>query len=327
MVSIIGAFEDLAEKVFPEDFIDDMEKKLLSTNVAFSGSEYIGLTLMIGFLVAIALGAASVFISFPYIPGWVYAIAAFSLIFIVLVYGLPYFLREQRVGELEENLPDALRQMSTALKAGVSMDEALEDVGDSNYGALSEEFERTLAQVRRGRPMEGALRAMADRTGSELVHRAFFLLVEGMERGAELADVLETISDDIRETHTIQRERKSSTTQQVMFLLAASLFAAPFITGLVLELSGVFAEVGGAGGGGAGGGGMGGDGGFGGQVLPPGSSLIVGGFIAIQAAATSLAVGVIRYGEITKGLMYMPLLTPAAVGVYFGAQFALGLML
>lgn len=324
MVSILEYFEKMATKVLPESFIDDMEKKLRSTNVAFSGSEFSGLALFIGILILIGLGIGSIFVTFPFIPGWGWGIVGFGLFFLIFTYGVPYFLMEMRIGDLEENLPDALRQMSTALRAGVSINEALEDVAQSNYGPLSEEFERTLAQVRRGRPMKNALKAMASRTGSELVQRAFFLVVEGMERGAEMADVLEAVSDDIREVHTVQRERQSSTTQQVMFLLAASLFAAPFITGLVIELSGVFAEVG-ANGGGAAMGGAGG--GMGGEVLPPGTELIVGGFIAIQAAITSLAVGVIRYGDFSKGLMYLPLLTPAAVGIYYGAQIALGFML
>ncbi len=298
-----------------------MEKKLRSTNIAFSGSEYCGLSLLIGILAAIGIYAASFFITFPILPGLVYALVIFALVFLVLTYMLPYFLIESRVSEMEHSLPDALRQMSTALKAGVSMDEALEDVAQSNYGALSEEFERTLAQVRRGRPMKGALRGMATRSGSDLVQRAFFLVVEGMERGAELADVLDAVSKDIREVHTVQRERKSTTTQQVMFLLAASLFAAPFITGLVFELSGVFSEVGATGGGGEGQVQMGG------EILPPGTGVVLIIFIALQAAITSMAVGVIRYGEVRKGLMYIPLFVPAAVGVFYGAKVALGFLL
>ncbi len=149
-------------------------RKLRSTNIAFTGSEYCGVSLLAGIIAAVGIYVASLFLPFPLLPGFVYSIITFFATFLALTLVLPFFFIESRVGELEESLPDALRQMSTALRAGVSMDEALEDVAQSNYGALSEEFQRTLAQVRRGRAMQNALRAMARRTQSELFERAFF---------------------------------------------------------------------------------------------------------------------------------------------------------
>lgn len=282
---------------------------------------------MVSIVAAVGIFIASLFITFPYLPGPIYSAVGFAGTFVSLVLVLPYFYIERRVGDLEDALPDALRQMSTALRAGVSMDAALEDVAESNYGPLSDEFTRTLAQVRRGRPMQGALKAMAKRTRSELYERAFFLIVEGMERGAELADVLEAVSDDIRETHTVQRERRAATMQQVMFLLAAALFAAPFITGLVLSLEGVFSEVGGnmaSGGGGMGAGGAAGA--LTGPILPAGTKVVIPLFIVLESAITALAVGVIRYGRVTKGLLFVVPFVIAALVVFYGAQFASGFM-
>ncbi len=327
MPSILEGAKNLAQTILPQSFLESTDEKLRSTNIAFSGSEFCGISLLVGIAAAAGIMVASFFISFPLLPSPVYAGTAFILSFLVLTLVLPYFFIERRIGELEDSLPDALRQMSTALRAGVSMDEALEDVAQSNYGALSEEFERTLAQVRRGRPMKGALRAMARRTQSELFERAFYLVVEGMERGAELADVLEAVSDDIREIHTVQRERRATTMQQIMFLLAAALFAAPFITGLVLELGNVFSSIEMGAGTGAGGGATDTGASLSGRILPKGTRIVVPLFIAIQAAITSLAVGVIRYGEISKGLIYLPLFVTGAMGVFYGAQFAAGFML
>ncbi len=318
--SILEAAEIIASRVLPEDFVEGTDEKLRSTNIAFTGSEYCGVSFLVGLIVAGGLYVASLFIQFPILPGVIYSIIGFFATFLALTLVLPFFFIERRIGELEDALPDALRQMSTALRAGVSMDEALEDIAQSNYGALSEEFQRTLAQVRRGRAMQSALRAMASRTKSELFERAFFLVVEGMERGAELADVLEAVSDDIRETHSVQRERKATTMQQVMFLLAAALFAAPFITGLVLSLESVFAEVGATGGGGTG------SSQLSGPILPPGTKIIIPLFIAIESAITSMAVGVIRYGKVSKGVMFTVPFIIASLVVFYGAQFASGFM-
>ncbi len=327
MPSAIYYIEKMAETVFPEDFVQGTDDKLKSTNIALSGAEYCGVSLILGIVVGVGIFVASFFVSFPLLPAPVYSVVAFILTFIVLSLMLPFVFIERRVGELEESLPDALRQMSTTLRAGVSMDGAFEDVAESDYGALSEEFERTLAQVRRGRSMSGAIRAMAERSKSDLFERAFFLIVEGMERGAEIADVMEAVSEDIRETHSIQRERQSSTMQQIMFLLAAALFAAPFITGLVVSLGGIFSEVipsGVSGAGGAAGGA--GITQMGGNVLPSGTRIIVPIFLAIESSITALAVGVIRYGDVIKGMMYIAPFAAAALLVFYVSQFAAGFM-
>lgn len=327
MPSFIEALDRLAEAIFPERFVQNLEDKLNSTNIALSGGEYCGISLIVGIVAGVGVFVFSLFVSLPMLPAPIYSVIAFVLTFLVFTLMLPFIFIERRVGELEDDLPDALRQMATTLRAGVSMDAAIEDAAESDYGALSEEFERTLAQVRRGRSMSGAIRAMANRSRSDLFKRAFYLIVEGMERGAEIADVMEAVSDDIRETHAIQRERQSSTMQQVMFLLAAALFAAPFITGLVLSLGGVFSEVT-AGMGGAGGAvaGAPGAGAVGGSVLPPGTRAIVPFFIIIESAITAMAVGVIRYGEVVKGLMYVGPFVVAALVVFYAAQLLSGFM-
>lgn len=241
---LVGKSEKLARKVLPQRFLEATDNKLIPTNIALSGSEYCGLSFLFGGTVAVAVLSLSPFFSFPIFPDPVFALVSFVVLFLILTMILPVFLIRRRVGELENALPDGLRQMSTALKTGMSIDAAIDDVAKSEFGPLSEEFERTLAQVRRGRSVQGALRAMAERTRSELYERAFFLTVEGMEKGAELASVLEAVADDIRNVHTIQRERRAATMQQVLFLLVAALFAAPFIAGLVISIGALFSNVG-----------------------------------------------------------------------------------
>ena len=305
----------MAEFILPEEFLEDTDQKLRATNILFTGPEYCGISLLVSMIATFSVVWISIFFTLPSLPYPLYAIFVFLGSFVGLTKALPVYLIQSRVGELEEALPDALRQMSTALRAGVSVDAALEDVADSGYGALSEEFERTLAQIRRGRPIEGALRGMARRVKSDLYERAFFLIVEGMERGAELADVLESVSDDIRQVHTVQRERRAATMQQVLFLLAAALFAGPFIAGLVISVGGTFSSAQG------GASGMGSLGASSGQALPESIPLVVPIYIMIQAAITALAVGVIRYGEVSKGFMYVVPFVGASIAVFYGASF------
>lgn len=317
MASLLDALRSFATKVFPEGFLISTDKKLRSTNMALTGSEYCGVSFFIGIAIAAAVFLLSFVYPLPYLPTPVYVIIAFFVTFFAFTMVIPLFLIQRRINEIENSLPDALRQMSNVLRAGVSMDVVLEDVAESDYGPLSEEFERTIDQVRRGRAMRNALRAMAERSRSDLLERAFFLIVEGMERGAELADVMEAVSGDIRETQTLQRERRAATTQQVLFLLAAALFVAPLVSGLVLSIGSMFStqtvSSGMLGGGG--------------QVIPDSIFIVLPIFIIIQAFITALAVGVIRYGDLSKGLIFSAPFMTGAAGVFYLSRFMAGFIM
>jgi len=317
MVSLLKASERAANKLLPDKFIRGVDQDLRSTHIAFSGSEFCGIGLIAGLEVLIAILVISIFVNLPFLPDALYAIIGFTVTFLALTKVMPFFYIRRRVRAIEKTLPDALREMSNVLRAGVSMDRALEDVAGSSYGALSEEFEYALNQVRRGRPMRDALRAMARRSRSELLSRGFYLIVEGMERGAELADVMESVADDIRETQTLQRERQAATMQQILFLLVAALFIAPLISGIVLHIGTMFEAMGTQAGGA----------GVIGETIPPVLYTVVPLFIAIQAFITSLAVGVIRYGEMAKGVLFSGPFMVVAVLVFYGSQTIAGFLI
>ncbi|KXB01452.1 hypothetical protein AKJ41_01535 [candidate division MSBL1 archaeon SCGC-AAA259O05] len=306
-MTLLEVGERFARIVLPDSFLESTEQRLRSANIALSGPEYCGVSIWISLAVAGGMVVNSLYLPFPLLPWPVYAAIGFFLSLLILTVAIPLYIIHRRIGELEDGLPDALRQMSAVLRAGVSMDAALEDVAQSEYGPLSEEFERTLAQVRRGRSIQGALEAMARRTRSELFERAFFLVVEGMRKGAELASVLEAVSNDIREIHAIQRERRATTMQQVLFLLVVALFAAPFICSLTLKIGGMFSGV--SMGGAAGLGGVGG--------VPDVINLVVPAYVVIQAAITALGVGVVRYGEMSKGVAFAGPFMGIALLVYY----------
>lgn len=322
-MGFVDKVSEIARRIFPQKYLNQIGEKLEATRLALTAEEFSGIMLLISLGVGVGVFLVGTFVlTFP-LPAPVLGGVAFAGTLLALLLALPYYLVQRRVDELEEELPDSLRQMSSTLRAGVGLNAAMEDIAKSGYGELSEEFARTTEEVRRGRPLQDALKAMARRSHSDLFERAFRLIVEGIEHGAALADVLESVADDAREVQAVQRERQAAVTQQVLFLAVASVFAAPFIAGLVIEVSSAFGSIGAAGAGGAGGGGMM----AGSKALPSGMETIVLLYVMVQAAISSLALGVIRYGKMMKGLMYTgPFLIGAAV-VFYGAKFAASIMI
>ncbi|MEM4188855.1 MAG: type II secretion system F family protein [Candidatus Hadarchaeum sp.] len=282
----------MARRLFSEKFRYKIGRKLESTKLKLSAEQFLGISILFSAGVTLAIVVISFFL------GWLLiflAPLAAIVSFVGISQGLLTLLAQRRAAELERALPDALHQMASTLRAGVGIDSALEDIARSNYGELSLEFERVITEVNKGRPLINALLALSRRSCSSLYQRAFQLIAEGIERGAALANVLDSVASDVREVQAIQRERKAATTQQIMFLYAVALFAAPFIVGLTVGVSGV--RVGGVNIG-----------------LSPEMATIAMIYNAVQAFICSLVVGLLRYGKISKGLAYaIPFMIVATV--------------
>lgn len=303
----------MAKKIFPRKFLAKVDRRLESTNIVLSAEEFIGIALLVSIGLGVAIPLLGLILPLP-LPMPILGVIAFVAVFASLSFLLPYFLAQRRAKELEDTLPDALRQMASTLRAGVGIDAAMEDISKSGYGTLSKEFNRAVVEVRRGRALEDSLIALARRSNSPLYERSFRLITEGIERGAALADVLDSVSKDAREIHAVQRERKAATTQQAMFLIVASLFAAPFISGLVLGVGEMFTTLGGAAAGTT-------------TTLPPELGTIILLYVIIQAIISALAVGIIRYGRVIKGLMFVVPFMIGAVVVFYMGQFLAGLVI
>lgn len=304
-MSRVKQFGRIGSKVFPEKTRKKLARNLESTRIKLSAEELLGVSLVLAAMAGVGALVVSIWLQY-----WILAalaVPAALVVFLFLSFIFPRFSADRRAANLDKVLPDALRQMASTLRAGVGVEAALEDVASSRYGDLSTEFQRVVKEVDKGRPLTDALLALSARSRSQLYKRAFSLIVEGIDRGAALASVLDSVSNDAREINFVQRERRSLTTQQVLFLFAVSLFAAPFIMGMTVGVSSIEA--------------LSVISGQGSQMFP-----IAIAYTAIQAFITSLAVGVVRYGKMSKGYGLAIPFAVVAVIVFLVAKMLVGAM-
>ena len=66
-----------------------------------------------------------------------------------------------------------------------------------------------------------------------MVKRSVTIIIDSVKAGAGLADILDQIADDIRDTNRINHERRSQTLMQVLFMVTAGAMVTPFIFGLI----------------------------------------------------------------------------------------------
>lgn len=122
----------------------------------------------------------------------------------------------KRLKRFEEQLPDALLMVSGAMRAGASLNIAMESMVKEQKPPLSQEFELMLREQRLGVDFDTALVNMEKRNPLQ----DFSLVVSGLrisrEVGGNLAEILESLSTTLREKATMEGKIRSLTAQGKM---------------------------------------------------------------------------------------------------------------
>ncbi len=221
-----------------------------------------------------------------------------------LVIAIPVSIRNSRVSELEQSLPDALKHMSLVLKAGGTVEGALQEAADGEYGPLSADLKVALKKLKDGKSFEEVLTEASLEGGSVLFKRTASIIVDAKKAGAGMAGVISEIAEDARDVLRIKRERYSRTTMHVLFLLVSSVLLSPFIFGFAITIVN-YISVGIASS-------MKGSSGF--DLCELNSLLLF--FIGVESIIAAFAVGIIREGKIARYILYAPLMVLAALLVF-----------
>ena len=149
-------------------------------------------------------------------PSWT-KIIFLAMITVAITFPLPRLylrhLRKQRLQKFSDQLEDALLSMSSSLKAGFSINQAIESVAQENRSPISFEFKLLTNEIRLGVPLEEALENMNTRMQSQDLELVSVAIITARQTGGELTGVLERLAGVIRERVRIQQKIRSLTAQ------------------------------------------------------------------------------------------------------------------
>jgi tight adherence protein B len=142
------------------------------------------------------------------------AILLTNIIFVLLIAAgaslFPYAwlvrARKKRQKRMAEQLPDVLAILASSLRAGHSFLQALDQVAGEIKDPSASEFHRVVSEIRLGRSIDDAMIEMADRVGSEDMRWAVMAVNIQREVGGNLAEVLDTVANTVRERSYVQRQ-------------------------------------------------------------------------------------------------------------------------
>ncbi|MDY6766160.1 MAG: type II secretion system F family protein [Candidatus Nanohaloarchaea archaeon] len=173
-----------------------------------------------------------------------------GLITAFLPYGLYSYFRERKYREMEEEFPLFLRNVSEAIKGGMSMPQAFQHAAKTDYGKLDLEVERAAHQLSWGIPFPEVMRRMSSRiTGSGLIRRSIAIILQSYESGGDIAETLDAIAANASRIKEAEKERESVLKQQVYIIYAIHFLFLGIIVALYMLLSNFLLEIGGVGGG------------------------------------------------------------------------------
>ena len=224
----------------------------------------------------------------------------------------------KRSKDIEEVLPDFFQLTAANISGGMPIDKALWSAVRPRFGVLAKEIEIVAKETLTGEELSFALNKFAEKYDSMLLKRSINLLIEGIEAGGEIGELLNKISLNIKDTQLMKQEMSANVTNYVIFISFSSIVAAPVLLALagtlVSVITGVLSEI----------------------QIPQGVSNInltissVGissldfhifaiACLTVTAVFTSMIIAIIKKGDVKAGAKYLPMYVGTTWLIYAGA--------
>lgn len=111
---------------------------------------------------------------------------------------------------IEEKIPDLLYDIAEGQLTGMSFIKALQTITTKEYGVLSIELKKVLAQVKLGMSFEEAIKKLAERTESQLVRKVSTIISDVNKFGGDVIEVVRSLADYIKMIITMNEERRAT---------------------------------------------------------------------------------------------------------------------
>ncbi len=185
-----------------------------------------------GTFIILTIGAVAAFGT----AGWLFT--KFSLVAIgtgLLGGTFPYLFvrwkKRKRMTAFLERFPDAIDLLGRSIRAGHAFSTGLQMVAEETGEPVAGEFRRVFEEQKFGLPLDETLFGLADRI--DLVDVQIFVTAVLIQRevGGNLAEILDTLADTIRERFVIERQVRVYTAQGRLtgYLLAVLPLALAFV--------------------------------------------------------------------------------------------------
>lgn len=154
-----------------------------------------------------------------------------GLLTAALLICLPWYvlrrMAEQRKEKIEDQLADAMVSLASAIKAGLSLAQAIEILAQQTPRPICQEFQQIYGEYQLGKPMERCLVEAKERLRSENFALFAAAMEASRESGGKLNETVDRIARSVRELQRLERKVQSETAQarsSAVYMALAPLF-------------------------------------------------------------------------------------------------------
>ncbi|MEK6943301.1 MAG: type II secretion system F family protein [Nanoarchaeota archaeon] len=172
--------------------------------------------------------------------GWFAVQILFTTFFSLIVYFYLDLKIYRRTRNMEDELPDFLQILSSNLKGGMTFERALWASIKPRFAVLGTEMARTSKKVITGYELDKALFELADKYDSLMLRRTVDLMISEAESGGNVANLIDRIVDNLKETKTLKEEMSASAIAYIIFISMIVVVIGPLLFALSFHLLSIF---------------------------------------------------------------------------------------
>ncbi|MBS4220629.1 type II secretion system F family protein [Bacillus sp. FJAT-49711] len=217
----------IGDKYDRSELAEDLKKKLVQADIQLKPSEYAGICILLfgAFLFAGHFLFKLIFI------------INITLAYLIIWFGSKLFLKSrqnQLTEKLNRQLPEVCRMMSNTMKAGLTIPQGIEMVGEELKAPIGPEFKGMVQQLRLGTNFEDVMNQLRERFASKELNIFVSTVVIQHRVGGNLAEVLSIMADTLEERARVNKEVDTVTAEAKFIALILPIM--PLMMALMMNL-------------------------------------------------------------------------------------------
>ncbi|MGA3020733.1 MAG: type II secretion system F family protein [Candidatus Micrarchaeales archaeon] len=156
--------------------------------------------------------------------------------FAIVLYILLEFKIEGRKNFLENVLPDYLQLSAANVRSGIALDKALVLAARPEFGFFSDDVKEMNKELYSGVTLQTAVLGLGTRYRSLQLQHTIRMMIEGIQYGGGMTDLLNQIARDMRSQQMVQKEITGQLFMYTIFIAFAAVAGAPVLYALTSQM-------------------------------------------------------------------------------------------
>ena len=197
------------------------------------------------FLQIAIIGGLGIFAAMPFalvlimkLNAGLAALAAFiaAAAYEIIIYAILEFRIEQRKNFVETVLPDYLQLTAANVRSGVALDKSMLLAARPDFGYFSDDVKEMNKDLYAGATLQSALINLSRTYRSVQLQHTVRLMIEGIQYGGGMTDLLNQLSKDMRNQAMVGKEISGQLFMYTIFIAFATIIGTPVLYALTSQM-------------------------------------------------------------------------------------------